>query len=192
MIRLIAALALAALPAVADPLGLVDYDALFAQHADRVVTSTDGQQVLDLPPSTRITRMTGDSSTVVGIDLSEGGAPGCIAAILVDVAALLRACPDSFTDAQRGAVETHADRLSRFYAANVLPQVTPEAARLRFDARVADRAADWTGRPDWSAAACIADPENAPLLDTVTSNGFRNILESVLAVPRLPVSNPCL
>lgn len=192
MRALATALALAATPAAADPLGLIDYEALFAAHADRVRTDAQGNAVLALPPATRITRLQGDLEGVLGIDMSQGGAPGCIVSVALDIAALSGACPDLLSDAQRRAFDANLAPVLAFYAANVFPPTTPDAVRARLDALAADRAAAWRAAPEWSAAACLPDPENAPLVTAFTSDALGQMLPAILAVPRLPVGNPCL
>lgn len=189
---LAAVLALCAGPVMADPLGLMDYDALFEQNADRVRLAANGDQVLALPPATRITRRPDAPGLINGVDLSEGGAPGCYAVLLLDVLAYDHACPDSLGPTERAALATHAITIADFYAANVTPATTPEAVRDRLAALAETRAADWRAAPRWGPAACIPGEEAAPILSLFTSAGMTGILSTALARPRPPVAIPCL
>lgn len=185
---------LTAVPADADGLsGLIDYEALFAQHADDVVTFLDTpglphrELVLDGGILLREMGPEGNRS-FVGIDQS-GQAVGCLLLLMAELRALAAECPDFASAEEAGKLDANIARLSDFYANNLVPP-RPRADMQALVAQgIIERGQRFRGD---DPAFCASAEQHKPMVASMLSDYFIAALDEALATPRLPVTNPCL
>lgn len=170
---------------------LIDYDLLFQQNADKVVTEADEQgnisRSLDLGNGVTV-----DCSEDGCIGMDMNGATGCMWSILTELRATREMCELPVGDQTDRLVDLHG-KLSAHVAANAVP---PRSAS-EVEGWYADRAAALrTEAGDDLAAACaqIRDPASdvMQMLQAFTAPEAAAGMDEFLARPRLPVMNPCL
>ena len=175
--RWLAALALMTLPAGADPLGLVDYDAVIAAHVEAGAATSritlEGGVVLTL-----------DAEGALIDARDPGDALGCLANGLAELSAAARICPGALSPGGADAVDTAIARLIPVYAAGVRPDSTDVAtAAERFEALVRTRMGD--------VLICGLTDHALFLRQFLRTPEGQLWLDNALATPRLPVSDPC-
>jgi hypothetical protein len=182
MIRtLLAALWLAA-PAAADP----SWAQFFDVPAAEVERTADGQrEAVRLPGEIQIIRTReGEGWTYAGLDRSDHGAVGCVAAILVELVRPVEDCKGVFTDGERARLHSHLDRVAGFYAGNAVPATTKSAFLDRLAART-------TSQGDALQCDALSD-DFKPFARSFVGPDSEALIDDLLSVPRLPVLNPCL
>ena len=184
MKKLILAAAISAGPAFADPLDLLDYDALFVEKADQIEVISETRSALSIG-SVILLRDTTEEREYTGIDESGQGAVGCFVSILATIESSLQACEALLPPEQAEIQATYTQEALSFYAANVLPQVDRATAQDRYDALVASQIA--AARPFCASLDVVTD-----LADRLFASESRAEIAGMMSVPRLPVSNPCL
>lgn len=182
MIRfLVLALALIPMPVFADPLGLVDYDAVIAANIDDAEDMQSGNLLIRLPHEVELI-VDPDGALVHARDRT--GALGCLLSELAELSAMARICPGVVGPGQADGLDTAIGALFPVYAAGVLPDpASVQTVADGFEALVQSRAQD-TGLCDGAA-------DNVFVLHLVNSVTGRGWLQETLAAPRLPVSSPC-
>lgn len=150
---------------------------------DGVVKNVDHERVTT-PGGVEIWRdKIGETWKYAGIDRSEHGAVGCLVAVYLDIDVMLQSCPESGSDAQRGAVDDFLRQAAKFYDANALPQITEGAFLEAMEARRANG-------PGCPASDEMMGNVKSTLEAWVSEEVMQSSLAS-LSVPRLPVMNPC-
>ncbi|WP_321341748.1 hypothetical protein [Breoghania sp.] len=171
-------LTLNALPTQADPLGLNDYPALFDAYPDRIVLNANGSETLTLPDGVKVIRMKG---RYVGFDPK--GAVGCPVQAFIAIEAYGERCPDLMSEKQAVRFEANKATLIAFYAQNAYPAVSRKQVRERYDEMVA-----LSAKQEFSCD----DPSPDVVHKALTGLLDARALAKILAIPRLPVSDPCL
>ena len=193
MIRTFAAtlpflLALAS-PAVAFD---VDYAQVFAENPDTITRTGKTTRRLDLPGNVHVveTTLSDGTASYFAYDDSPEGAPGCTFHILVDVSVTLRACPAMLDPGAAVILSNNLETSAMFVGANTVPPIPAEdiPARLADHLDAREKLLEQTG------LTCPAqdDPELMPIVRTASAPTFRFLLDRMHALPRLPVSSPCL
>ena len=174
----------------ADP---IDYAAVFAAHEVEVLAGDqiDGRaiEILTLPDGIELRRLTGPNGevTYTGIDASGRGAVGCLYNLFFELHALARTC--EWTPPKRAAkvLESRLRRITRFVMANAVPPMEADTVNgylaAQLDLWQAGPGREACGAPDHGLQGFAA---------ALSSDGFEQALDTALAVPRLPVTNPCL
>jgi hypothetical protein len=184
MKRLTMVLALCVGPLAADPLKLVDYEALFAANPDAVENVSEVRSILRVGDVT-VLHDTTEARPYTGLDESGEGAVGCFVSILSTIESALQAC-DANLPAEQAAIQaTYLDEALDFYAANALPATT----RAEVDARFADLVAS---QIEGALPYCQNLDVVTNLADRIFTADSRDEITGMMSVPRLPVSNPCL
>jgi hypothetical protein len=182
--RLTMILAFCAAPAVADPLALMDYDALFAANATEVEVKDDGLFTLQQGDVTLI-RRSGDTVEYSGVDQSGEGAMGCFVSVLASLDGALRACDIALAPAQIATQDVYRDDALAFYGANVYPPAASETVLERYEALVVQEAE--------IAMPFCDDPEQfVTFADRLFAPQSGAEIERMMSTPRWPVANPCL
>ncbi|GHC55821.1 hypothetical protein [Neogemmobacter tilapiae] len=159
---------------------LVDYDALFRDHAEQVVKSTDGKsEHLELQNGVTVSRY---ANGIVATDSSEGGAVGCALMITGELLNIARQCRPAETQLQAG-LEQNFMRVLRFAAENAYPPQDP-APLIKFYEQSFNRAMD--------PKSCAEIQSDEGILAMMNAFSDPLATESIVKMPRLPVSNPCL
>lgn len=165
----------------ADPLGANDYAAMFAAHADQLVTDAGGARVLERADGVTIYEtIDGEERLYAGVDFDEGGAVGCLARFYAEVMSFVQACPDLAPTPN----PDHLSRLLTFYGENAYPPADPAVLRQRFDALVAQSSDQIT--------QCVPYSVMIDYAKVLMGEGADALFETALAKPRLPVTYPCL
>lgn len=126
----------------------------------------------------------GDQWEYMAIDLSELGAVACLVGIYIEIDDMVSACPAMADEGQTARLAGVLARSADFYGANAVPAMTAEA----FTAGLQDRrAASKTQCPQTAEA----EAQVREKIDTWLSPDILARVDASLAVPRLPVSNPC-
>ena len=179
----LAVVVLGAAPPNADPLGLVDYDAVIAAEAANAVETPSGTRTITLPGGVELA-IDAEDQLLAATDWD--GALGCLTTILVDLHAIAQTCPGAITPFQADGIDSAIAALIPVYAAGVLPEaVETDTVADRFEAAVRHRAAEGAAICNWSATA-------ATIAQHFSTEAGRAELAETLAEPRLPVINPCL
>ena len=172
----------------------IDYPALFELHADSITTVSgadgiNGRQ-LSLSGEIRITE-TGPigQRRYVGADLSQAGAVGCFANLMIEIAGLLESCPDKTTAPQKERLEFALTQVFAFVAQNTFPPHPLATVDASARARIIAIKALSSQEPQYCAEN---EAGIARIGDGLVNDGFTTELAAILAVPRLPVMNPCL
>jgi hypothetical protein len=184
MKRLTMVLALCAAPALADPLGLNDYAALFADKAADVEVVSAERSVLRIGDVT-ILKGGEAGSEFTGLDESGEAAIGCFVSIVATIESALQACEVSLPAAQEAIKSDYLSDALAFYATNASPAVSLQIAQSRYDALVASQIE--TSRPFCANLNIATD-----LADRLFTQDSREEIAGMTSIPRLPVSNPCL
>ncbi len=190
MIRtMFCALACLSGPVWADPSGAIDFEALFAANAAEV------EEVMSSNADNSRWRLRTPGGVTVWADGTEGarrfsamdetpaGAVGCLWNAYADIARLHLSCPDALSEDEAAQLQEFRGRIGDFIADNTYPPV----ARADFWAYWQDA----TRADDGLACDSIMDPPTGPLVQTLLSPQFVNVLDGMLAVPRLPAETPC-
>jgi hypothetical protein len=187
-------LVLVGLLSVASPVAAgaepwIDYDLLFQQHADKVVTATgaDGRQTRRLDMGNGVVVECSDTGCV-GTD--QTGAVGCAWTIYSALLAMAEVCsiPPERTERLTGIHR----KLTDFVAANAVPpRSTTEIEDLHRQEVEAYRTGKGKTGPIMCEEVTAPESEVMMMIDTMAEDesGYP---DDVLAVPRLPVMNPCL
>jgi hypothetical protein len=181
---------LVASPALSD--AFIDYGQLFLDKADRVTEHLGDDGVvtreLAIEPGINITQTTepGTAAEYVAMDMSEGGAVGCLLMVQVELRALLAGCPDSFPSVDPAGLDTQIAAVSRFVAENAYPPM-PLAEVQRF----IDRRLDAGPGLECPAAADV-EPDLREMMVAMSGPEAELWVKESLEMPRLPVMNPCL
>lgn len=184
MKKLMCAVMLCAGPVAADPLDLIDYEAIFAANADAVQTLSEARTALTVGPVILLRDPT-EPREYTGIDESGQAAVGCFVSILATIQSSLQACDAVLPAEQVEIQETYTQEVLAFYAENVSPSVDVATVQDRFDALVASQVEG--ARPFCASFDPITD-----LADRLFSPESRAEVSGMMTVPRLPVANPCL
>jgi len=185
----LALLALITTPASADPSGAIDYEALFAARADAVeeIMAVEGAQSrwrLRMPGGVVLyAEGTAQDRWFSGVDEGGVGAVGCLWSAYQDLATLALSCPSLLSPEQHEQLRLNFTRVGEFVADNTYPPVERAAFRAYWDGALA---ADPT-----LACDTVMNPAIQPIVETLLSPRASQILDPLLATPRLPVNNPC-
>lgn len=164
--------------ALADVLGLIDYDALFAAHADEITRDEGGFERLVIG-EVLLTRY---PNQVVSTDLSQHGAIGCFTGLFGIADATVRMCPDLVNPAEQDQLDSIREKLLAFYEHNVGRPVTAQQVRDGYESRALIR------HPD----AC-SDPDILMFIDHFAREPKTiDTIDQLFDQPRLPAGNPCL
>ena len=175
------ALSLMAAPALADPLGLVDYDAVIAANLTHAEEIGDDRRAIALPGS--VVLIIGPDDALIATRDPEG-ALGCLMDRLARLNAAARICPGVMTPGQADGVDSAVAALIPVYAAGVLPESVPEPeVAARYELLVQSHLR--------GPAICDLSPDAGFLLNFVNTEDGRGWLADTLATPRLPVAAPC-
>ncbi|EBA12094.1 hypothetical protein [Roseobacter sp. CCS2] len=184
MKRLAVIAALCAGPVAADPLDLIDYDALFADKAADVMDVSETRSLLRIGDVTLI-RDESLPRGYTGLDEGGQGAMGCFVSILATIESAMQACEAELPAAQVETQTAYRSAALAFYAENVIPPVDPELAQERYNALVSSQIEG--ARPFCSNLDLVTT-----LADRVFSPEGAEEISGMMATPRLPVANPCL
>jgi hypothetical protein len=175
---------LAAAPAAADPLDLIDYPALFAENAADVNEVSSARAILQVGDITLL-RDANEPREFTGLDESGEGAVGCFVSILATIESAVQACEVSLPADQAAIQKTYLDEALTFYAANAIPAVDKATAQARFDALVASQI-------EGALPFCGNLNIMTELADRLFTTDSRAEVTGMMSTPRLPVANPCL
>ena len=184
MKRLAMIAALFAGPLAADPLDLIDYEALFAQNAADVEEATETRSLLRIGDVILI-RDPELPRTYAGLDESSQGAMGCFVSILATIESAMQACEAELPADQVVAQTDYRARALTFYAQNAFPPASLELVEERYDALVASQIAG--ARPFCSNLDLVTT-----LADRIFSPEGADEVNGMMSVARLPVAHPCL
>ncbi len=168
----------------------VDFDALFAAHADRVQTPAPDVRHLEMPGPVIITRrVVNGRAQYQASDMSGQGAVACAMSVMLDVLVLAGHCPDVLDRAAITRLEGMIHAYGLFMAQHTYPPVPAGqvAERLKSMVRGRDGATPAYDCPLPDAA----DNQVVDLARAITSRQAVQRAQRRLAVPRLPVSSPC-
>ena len=206
----LAILLLATSPAAlaADPLGLMDYRALFDSLPQHVETDAQGNAVLVHPDGPRITRFDGpDGPEHTGVDMNPGGAIGCVTQIVLDTLSFDAICPAFLDEPRRAALQARAGQLAAAYGASLVPERPGAEVLERLHDRARAQAEAWqaaagdgagdsagTGAGDSAPgdSLCQTDPQGANILRMLTDPAMAATMDAILQPSRPPVAAPCL
>lgn len=184
MKRILALLALWVAPVAADPLELIDYEALFAENPDQVTTASDNRKVLQMGDIVLL-RDQADGISYTGIDQSGQGAVGCFVSVLASLESALQACEVTLSPEQKAISDAYRAEALAFYAENAFPRVELAEVARRYDALVASEIE--MSRPFCSDLSVVTDFSDRLFVDETRAE-----VEGMMSIPRLPVANPCL
>lgn len=171
-------------PLMADPLELIDYEAVFEVHAAEVEDVSDARSLLRIGDITLI-RDAGLPDGYAGLDESSLGAMGCFVSILATIESAMEACEAALPASQIPTQSDYRTRALTFYAENTVPMTTFEVVVARYNALVASQIEG--ARPFCSNLDLVTT-----LADRIFSPEGAEEVESMLSLPRLPVAHPCL
>ncbi|MCK0096043.1 hypothetical protein MWU60_10725 [Yoonia sp. F2084L] len=184
MKRIAIVVAFWAAPLTADPLDLIDYGALFEQHAADVEPVSETRNILRLDDVTLI-QDPAEIREYTGIDESGLGAVGCFVSILATIESAHAACDVSLPEEQSAKHEAYLGQAVSFYAEN-LPQPTPTGlVYLRYYGLMESQIEG--ARPFCSNLDLVTN-----LADRLFSIEGEAEVNRMLSQPRLPVAHPCL
>lgn len=173
----------ASLPAAADPLGLVDYDALMAAHPDRTICQAGRLCTLLMPDGTDVQQDADGTWLRAGSAQSAGSF--ALGFALVD--ALRDQCPHALPGIEAQALNDGQGAMLEAYQLSVPERAAADviAAWQALRARLADYVA---AEPD--LAACRIDPALAQALSEMTARDFwEPELTALRETPTLPTAN---
>ena len=177
----------------------IDYGLLFQEHSEDLskVTADDGsvKTVLEFDTGVRVTRTGVEQSYhYLGEDFSTEGAVGCSFNIVLELRLYSQICPKLIEGLDTGRFENVFQQLNSFVAENGYPAVSEVENATRADAYIRVKKAN-----DVQAMANICVEDKFGELEHLhgfyqglIDLGESGALKEMLAVPRLPVSNPCL
>ncbi|MEO1638009.1 MAG: hypothetical protein AAFU41_02020 [Pseudomonadota bacterium] len=173
-----------AVPAVADPLDLIDYPGIFAQNADAVEEVSETRKILRLGDITLIHDPT-EMRPYTGIDESGRGAAGCLVSVLASIDSALLACEVALPAEQLPFQQDFTERALQFYAENS----SPAADMTTVTARYADYV---QSQVEGALPLCSNIDLITNLADRLFTPAGEAQVTNILSLPRLPVENPCL
>ena len=188
MKAIIAALALlCAQPAAAQGVFANDYELIFEQNAAQIErrVAEDGATIEEIALEGGVTvqrRLNADKPVYLSFDRSETGAVGCVMGILMQFQKTAEACPAKVSEEQKKRLSSALVRVGVFYAQNRVPKIA-EGQMITEIAR--------QGKIGGSCSQ-LEDPDYREFFDGVLTDDLTQTLDLLLAVPRLPVVNPCL
>ena len=177
-------LALVAAPVTADPLGLIDYEALFEENADAVEIVSPERAMLTLGD---VVLLRGNEEEVpyTSVDQSGEAAVGCFLGTLASLESAVLACELTLPPEQLEIRDAFLSQAITFYSENAFPEVDVETVRESYDALVG-------AEIELSRPFC-ADPEViTDFAERLFSDAAKPQIERMMSVPRLPAANPCL
>lgn len=181
---------LLASPAAAQ--GLIDYDLLMAQNADRVVVQTDSAgretRVLDMGDGVTVTC---DAEGCVGMDMTDKGALGCTFSIVTELRAFAEVCNWPLTEAESAALTDGFDRIGAVVAANAVPR-RPASFPHEVLETTRNRLRAGLGADPVAACAAEAEGDVGQMLRAIVQGWQAGEGKVDPADSRLPVMNPCL
>ncbi|MBF9030705.1 hypothetical protein HKCCE3408_09915 [Rhodobacterales bacterium HKCCE3408] len=181
--RLALAMVLAAAPAMADPLGLVDYDALIDANMDRAREAWGGNRVITFEDGTEV--IFSANGIIRTREASDRYSIGCLALTLAQISAVARTCPGVVGPGDADHVDTAIGAMIPVYANSIRPEpADPEEVGRRFEELVQRVRAS-------EEFSCLLSPQFYDALGTLTAPGARSRVEDWLTPPRLPVDEPC-
>ena len=179
--RALLALVLMGAPALADPLALVDYDAVIAANLADAEVIGAGRRAIALPGG--VVLIIGPDDALV-TTRDPAGAVGCLMDRLARLNAAARICPGVMTPGQADGVDSAVAAMIPAYAAGVLPAPVPVTeVTARYELLVQSHLR--------GPAICDLSPDAGFLLNFVNTEDGRGWLAQTLATPRLPVAAPC-
>lgn len=181
---------LAALPLRADPLGLVDYEALLTAEGLDVgqIVQSDGDWVA-LSNGIRL-RLGEDGQVIAGFDNEPN--VGCVTIIMASLEAAARSFPDQIQTPENNWALALEETLS-IYAASVPPNgASQDRVAERFEASVGSYMQAYP-----EATVQGLDPQQAAVFQQMIdwfggAEAFAALADLRASPMRLPVSNPCL
>jgi len=176
--------ALCAGPLAADPLDLIDYEALFQQNAADVEEVSETRSLLRLGDVTLI-RDPSLPRTFAGLDESNQGAMGCFVSILATIESAMQACEAELPAAQIATQTEYRTRALAFYAENTFPPAPLDLVEERYATLVSSQIAG--ARPFCSNLDLVTT-----LADRIFSPEGAEEVNGMMSIPRLPVAHPCL
>ena len=182
-----ALVALLPLTATAQEAGFApDYAALFETQADKILQATPGTRRLELPGPVVVEEITGGGRLRYrATDQSGRGAVLCQLDALLWAGLMAQHCPGLFSAAEAEQLTGMTVQTAVFAGANTVPPLAPNAAIERLQATARDLAS--RARP----ACPQPDTPQAARLVAITGAGAQQRLAASLALPRLPVTDPC-
>lgn len=184
MKRLALIVALCAGPLAADPLDMIDYEALFAQNAADIEEATETRSLLRIGDVTLI-RDPELPRGYAGLDESGQGAMGCFVTILATIESAMQACEAELPAEQVAAQTDYRARALTFYAQNAFPPAPLALVEDRFNALVASQIEG--ARPFCSNLDLVTT-----LADRIFSADGADEVNGMMSQARLPVAHPCL
>ena len=184
MKRLAMIAALCAGPMAADPLDLIDYEALFEQNAADVEEATETRSLLR-QGDVLLIRDPALPRTYAGLDESSRGAMGCFVTILATRESAMQACEAELPADQVAVQASYLARALAFYAENTFPPAELSLVEERYDALVASQIEG--ARPFCSNLDLVST-----LADRIFSPEGAEEVNGMMSLPRLPVAHPCL
>lgn len=184
MKRLAMIAALFAGPAVADPLDLIDYDALFEDRAADVEVVSETRGLLRLDDVILIQDVT-ERRQYTGIDESGLGAVGCFVSILATIESAHAACEVALPEDQRAKHQRYLEKVVSFYAENLPNPMPTGLVQSRYYALM-------TSQIEGARPFCSNLDLVTTLADRLFSPEGEAEVNRMLSRPRLPVANPCL
>ncbi|MDQ2093825.1 hypothetical protein [Rhodalgimonas zhirmunskyi] len=178
-------------PVRADVAGFEnDYRALFTSHAGRVQQPAPGMRVLEMPGPVIIYEDTASDGTrhYRAEDHSGRGAAGCMFDALIDATVIAGLCPDMLDATSSAQLDAMTRAMARFVAANAAPPLPVRAVEPRLRSVVRERAARIRVR---CPAPVSGVQDNRARLQAMLRPGGIGALKRALAMPRLPVMQPC-
>ncbi len=190
--RWLLALVLMAGAARAEDAGFpIDYDALFAAHADKVQQPEPGLRHLELPGPVIVTaRDNGGVPTYFATDQSGQGAVGCAMSVMIEVLVLAGHCDSVLDTGSIARLEGLIHAYGVFMAQNSFPPVPADQVLPRLQAMI--RARDARLGQFACPAPDAADNQIVSMARSISSESAVRRAKRSLSKPRLPVLNPCL
>ncbi|MEO0903594.1 MAG: hypothetical protein AAFX89_02350 [Pseudomonadota bacterium] len=173
-----------AVPLAADPLDLIDYEALFAEKAADVMEVSETRSILCIGDITLI-RDESLPRGYTGIDEGGQGAMGCFVSILATIESAMQACEAELPADQVETQMAYRTQALTFYGQNTVPEASFELVEERYNALVASQIEG--ARPFCSNLDLVTT-----LADRVFSDEGAAEISGMMSTPRLPVANPCL
>jgi hypothetical protein len=183
-------IALCAGPVVAqDAAGAIDFEALYAEHADDVVELMTAPGTtrwqLDLPGGIVVwADGTEDNRRFSAADNSGATAVGCLWETYVEVVQFRSSCPGILTEPMLIQMAENTARIGNFVADNTYPPVPRETFWTYWEPVLETDL-------DLDCEAVLNDASAAQMIGTLVSPRFEPLLDAILAEPRLPVGQPC-
>jgi hypothetical protein len=170
----------------------IDHDLLMQQNAERVVVETDaaGRQTRRLDMGNGVL-VSCDPDGCMGMDQSEYGAVGCTFSIYTEVAAFAKACNVPLSADETAALDGAFDEIGSFVAENAVPSL-PASYPQEFLARRVMALGEEIAAASEDICANPFEGDIGFFLTAIIQDEQREDLRRSLAIPRLPVMNPCL